>query len=167
MFRLNIFRLNLPFYDREKGKMRSTFGKVEIFLYSSSFTCQCQSGAVSPEFAPDHVIVDEQPTIFPSQGLPVPPKTIPFFMADPEILPILPKSHSRRHSRRNTGNINFSHLSLSPLTSASITEQDFKRKDEKRRSGSYIQGLSVCPPAPPVSSDATKERNRTEEVDYA
>lgn len=125
-------------------------------------------------FASDHVTQMNNPQfslIIPmitnadsySQSLLVSSNTI-FFMADPEILP---KSHSRRHSRRNTGNINFSHLSLSPLTSASITEQDFKRKDEKRRSGSYIQGLSVCPPAPPVSLDATKERNRTGEVDYA
>lgn len=85
-------------------------------------------------------------------------------MADPEILS---KSYNRRHSRRNTGNINFSHLSLLPLTSTLMTEQDFESKDEKIRSGSYIQGLSVCGPAPSVRSDVNNEEKKTLDMDCA
>ncbi|KAL7268158.1 hypothetical protein RUND412_009227 [Rhizina undulata] len=63
-----------------------------------------------------------------------------------------PGVQSRRHSRRSTGgNINFSQMSLSPLTSTSITEDDFKRKNDGRRSSSYIQGASA-PTTPGILS---------------
>ena len=55
---------------------------------------------------------------------------------------------SRRHSRRSTGgSINFLQMSVSPLTTASLTEHDFAHK-QPRRSASYIQGISVRRPAP-------------------
>ncbi|RPA90065.1 hypothetical protein L873DRAFT_507272 [Choiromyces venosus 120613-1] len=74
-------------------------------------------------------------------------------MADSAVSPRSSITHSRRHSRKSTGNINFSQLSLSPLTSGTvvITEQDFRRKERKGREGSYIQGLSA-PTTPGILS---------------
>lgn len=71
-------------------------------------------------------------------------KTVAAIMADSAVSPRSSIAHSRRHSRKSTGNINFSQMSLSPLTSGTvITDQDFCRKERRGREGSYIQGLSV------------------------
>ncbi|CUS11584.1 unnamed protein product [Tuber aestivum] len=71
-------------------------------------------------------------------------KTLAAIMADPAVSPRSSIAHSRRHSLKSMGNINFSQMSLSPLTSGSvITEQDFRRKERRGREGSYIQGLSA------------------------
>ncbi|CCX12001.1 Similar to hypothetical protein [Tuber melanosporum Mel28]; acc. no. XP_002835132 [Pyronema omphalodes CBS 100304] len=56
---------------------------------------------------------------------------------------------SRRHSRRNTGNINFSQMSLTPMT-IQLTDEDFSKPAKLARSrggavrtASYIAGVSA------------------------